>query len=85
MLSIVNLVETTWLTRYPRPTEIMYDQGSEFIGPDFIKYLIEIEYGIVDKSSTLVDPKTSAVLEQIHQVMGNLVRTYNYIYIKRKQ
>ena len=25
-LSITNLVETTWLTRYPRPMEIMYDQ-----------------------------------------------------------
>ena len=24
---IANLVETTWLSRYPRPIEIMYDQG----------------------------------------------------------
>ena len=28
---IANLVKPTWLTRYPRPIEIMYDQGSEFI------------------------------------------------------
>ena len=27
-LSIANLVETTWLSRYSRPMEIMYDQGS---------------------------------------------------------
>ena len=27
-ISIANLVETTWLTRYPRPMEITYDQGS---------------------------------------------------------
>ena len=27
---IVNSVETTWLTRYPWPTEIMYDQVSAF-------------------------------------------------------
>ena len=26
-ISIANLVETTWLTRYPRPTGIMYEQG----------------------------------------------------------
>ena len=26
--SITNLVETMWLTRYPRPTEITFDQGS---------------------------------------------------------
>ena len=26
-ISITNLVETTWLSRYPRPIEIKYDQG----------------------------------------------------------
>ena len=26
--STAKLVETTWLNRYPKPTEIMYDQGS---------------------------------------------------------
>ena len=40
-ISIANLVETTWLSRYPRPIEITYNQGSEFIGREFIKYLIE--------------------------------------------
>ena len=34
VISIAYLVETTWLTRYPRPTEITYEQGSEFIGHD---------------------------------------------------
>ena len=27
-ITIPNLVETTWLTRYPIPMEITYDQGS---------------------------------------------------------
>ena len=27
-ITIANLVETMWLTRYPRPMEITYDQGS---------------------------------------------------------
>ena len=27
-ISIENLVETTWVSRYPRPIEITYDQGS---------------------------------------------------------
>ena len=40
-ISIVNLVETTWVIRYPRPMEIMYDQGSEYIGHKFNKSLIE--------------------------------------------
>ena len=28
VISIANLVETTWLNKYPRPIEITYDQGS---------------------------------------------------------
>ena len=27
-IPIANVVETTWLTMYPRPMEITYDQGS---------------------------------------------------------
>ena len=34
-ISIVNLVETMWLTIYPRPIEIKSDQGSEFIVREF--------------------------------------------------
>ena len=41
-ISIANFVDTKWLSRYPIPMEITHDQGSEFIGHDFIKYLIEI-------------------------------------------
>ena len=26
-MEIANLVETTWLSRYPRPMDITYDQG----------------------------------------------------------
>ena len=48
--SIVNLVETMWLSRYLIPTEIMYDQGIVCIGHEFRKYLIEMEYGIVPVS-----------------------------------
>ena len=55
----------------------MYDQGSEFIGHEFRKSLIEIEYGITTKPSTTVNPMYNALLEQIHQVLVNLVRTYN--------
>ena len=52
-ISIANLVETKWLYIYPRLMEITYEQGSEFIGNEFIKYLIEEEYGIIAKPNTL--------------------------------
>ena len=41
-ISVVRLVQTTWLSRYPRPIETTYDQGKEFIGHEFRKYLIEV-------------------------------------------
>ena len=73
----MNLVETTWLTRYPRPTDITYNQESEFISHEFIKYTIETEYGITSNPRTSVNPNYSAISERIHQVIGNQVRTYN--------
>ena len=76
-ISNADLVETTWLFRYLRPMEITYDQGLEFIGHEFRKYLIEIEYGVTAKPSTLGNPTSNAILELIRQVLGNLVRTCN--------
>ena len=61
-ITIANLVETTWLYIYPRPIEIKYDQGKEFIGHNFRKYLIEREYGITAKPSTSVNPMSNAPL-----------------------
>ena len=40
-ITIASLVETKWLSRYPRAIEIMYGQEKEFIGPEFRKSLIE--------------------------------------------
>ena len=74
---ITYLVETMWLTRYHRPMVITYEQRLEFIGNKFRKFLIEEEYGITAKPSTSVNPTYNAILEQIHQVLINLVWTYN--------
>ena len=77
VISIANFIETTWLTRYPRGKEITYDQISKLIVIEFIKYLIEIEYGIIAKQSTSGNPTSNVILERIHQVLGNLVRNHN--------
>ena len=77
LISISNLVETKWLSRYPGPIEITYDQGSECFVHEFKKYLIETEYGITAKPSTLGYPTSNAVLELIHRVLGNLGYTFN--------
>ena len=59
--------------------EITYFQGSEFIGHEFRKYLIEKAYGITSKQSTLGNTTYIDILERIHQVLINLVRNF---YIK---
>ena len=41
-ISIAKLVKTTWMSRYPIPIEIMYDQGNDFIGNKFRKSNNEI-------------------------------------------
>ena len=68
-INIANLVETTWLYGYPRPIEITYDQGKEFNGYEFIIYLIETDYRIISRTSTLGNPISNAILERIHQVL----------------
>ena len=78
-ITIADLVETMWLSRYPRPMEITYDQGKEFIGHEFRKSLIEMEDGINSKPITSGNPTSNTILERIHQVLGNLVQTCNII------
>ena len=58
-----HVVETTWLTRYSRPTEITYDQGSELIDYEFRKYLTEMENGIIANPITSGDPNSNSILE----------------------
>ena len=44
-MEVANIVETTWLSRYPWPQEIVYDRGTEFMG-DFAN-MISDDYGIL--------------------------------------
>ena len=40
-MTIADLLETTWMVRYPWPVEIMYDQGGEFLGQRFKSIFME--------------------------------------------
>jgi hypothetical protein len=44
-ITVANIVEQEWLSRYPWPTQITFDRGSEFIGQSF-KDMIKDDYGI---------------------------------------
>jgi len=73
-LNIANLVEQTWLTRYPWPMELTYDRGTEFMG-EFAK-MIENDYGIIRKGTTVRNPQANSILERVHQTLGNIIRTF---------
>jgi len=74
-ITIANIVEQEWLSRYPWPQMITYDQGSEFIGKDFSD-MVQNDYGIKVKAITVRNPQANAIVERIHQVIDNMIRTF---------
>jgi len=72
-ITIANVVEQQWLVRYPRPTLVTLDRGSEFIGEDF-KAMMENDYGIKRKVISTRNPQANAIVERAHQTLANLIR-----------
>ena len=78
-MTIANLVEATWLTRYPWQIEITHFIGSEFLGREFKNILIQRKYGIKSKLSTSVNPQANVIREITHQVLVKSVQAYNLL------
>ena len=74
-ITVANIVEQEWFSRYPWPTQITFDRGSEFIGQDFQK-MIKDDYGVKPKPITVRNPQANAIVERVHQVIGNIIRTF---------
>jgi hypothetical protein len=66
------LLDTTWLSRYPRPVQCIFDNGNEFTGFEFQEMLES--YGITPKPTTVKNPQANFV-ERVHQTLGNMLRT----------
>jgi hypothetical protein len=73
-ITIANIIEQTWLSRYPWPTQVILDRGSEFMG-EFTR-MVEKDYGVKKKPITTRNPQANSILERIHQTIGNMVRTF---------
>jgi transposase InsO family protein len=74
-ITVANIAEQEWFARYPWPTQVTFDRGNEFIGQDFRKMLVN-DYGIKRKPITVRNPQANAIVEMIHQVIANMVRTF---------
>jgi hypothetical protein len=72
-LEVANAAETTWFSRYPWPTQIVFDRGTEFMG-EFTK-MAKRDYGLKTKPITARNPQANAIIERVHQTIGNMFRT----------
>jgi hypothetical protein len=69
-ITIANLVEQTWFTRYPWPSQVIFDRGKEFMG-EFAK-MVQRDYGIKRKPITTRNPQANSIIERVHQTIGNI-------------
>ena len=72
---VSNIVEQRWLSRYPWPEEVILDRGTEFMA-EFTK-MIEQEYNLIKKPITRRNPQANAIIERVHQTIGNMLRTFS--------
>ena len=72
---IINVVDQAWLSRYPWPTKVISDRGGEFM-KEFAESLKE--YGINKSTITTRNPQANAILERVHQTIGNIIRTFQF-------
>ena len=72
---IADIAEKTWFTRYPLPQRIVFDRGTESMA-EFAK-ICQNDYGLKMKPITTRNPQSNAIIEQIHQTIGNVIRIFD--------
>ena len=71
---ISRLFDQTWLSRYPRPKKVIFDNGSEF-KKDFVPLLKD--WSIRPQCTTIKNPQSNSPIERIHQVLRHMLLTKN--------
>ena len=72
-----------WLSRYPCPVRCLHDNGTKFLGAKFQELLTS--YGIKATVTTICNLQANAILERVHQVLGNLLQTMQLSQIESSQ
>ena len=73
-VTVMTAFNNQWLCRYPQPRYIGFDNGSEFKA-QFLQTCTN--YGVKAKVTTSHNPQANGIIERVHQVLGNLLRTLN--------
>ena len=65
--------DSYWLARYPRPMEVGVDNGSHLK-----RHFMELiqNYGLKKKTSTEYNLQSNGMIERVHQVLGNALRSF---------
>lgn len=71
---VANAIEQAWLTRYPWPTQMVLDRGTEFMAE--FSEMVEQDYGVKKKPITKRNPQANAIVERVHQTIGNMIRSF---------
>eukprot|EP00957_Ditylum_brightwellii_P129253 9859868-Ditylum_brightwellii.AAC.1 len=71
---VSNAVETTWLTSYPYPTQVVLDRGIECMAA--LTEKIASDYGVKKIPLTARNSQTKSIIERIHQTIGNMIRSF---------
>ena len=66
------ILDCTWLCRYPQPLQIGHDNGTEFMGSEFQEMCHS--YNIEPKPTTVKNPQAQGVVERMHLVLGDALR-----------
>ena len=69
---ISQLFNQFWLSRYPRPNEVVFDNGSEF-KMHFMRLLKDFD--IKPRPTTVENPQGNSPVERIHQVIHDMIKT----------
>jgi transposase InsO family protein len=72
--SIQDLFHNTWLAHYPCPQCIVFDNRGEFKRE--FKQMCD-NYGIKAKPTTSHNPQANAIIEQVHKVVNNMLRSFD--------
>jgi hypothetical protein len=72
---VADICETTWFTRCPLLQRITLDRGTEFMA-EFAK-MVKNDCGLKLKPVTTRNPQANAIVERVHQTIGNVIRTFN--------
>eukprot|EP00957_Ditylum_brightwellii_P032968 2499918-Ditylum_brightwellii.AAC.1 len=71
---IIQLFNNNWLSCYPCPQYVVYDNGSKF--KLHFKSLFN-QHGLEHKPTSKEKPQANAILERIHQNVANMLRSFD--------